>query len=601
MKKQTLYITLVTAGLFTAACNKDFLQRNPQTEISPDVYFNSAKDLETYSNSFYVGTPYSTDDINSDNVSYYSSAGEVDLMMEGGLNPNTVSKDGWNDWSDLRKYNYLLDNAHRASGDTAAINHFIGIARFFRAKFYFAKLARYSDVPWYSHVLKNTDSALYAPRSPRAVIADSIMADLNYAIAHIKPDEGNRTRVSKWTALALMSRFGLFEGTFRKYHTELGLSDKVAPFLNASVDAAQQIMANTRFQISNTGKGAADYRALFVSTSLASNPEVIQWYDCQQSLGVGNNSHTVLGWEWSVSNSLVESYLMTDGTPFTAQANYKQKTYLQVFANRDPRLAETVAYPGYSTTNDNRYYIPKPNLGGYDQLKFYPRDPAIRQGWNANYTALPIYRLAEVLLNFAEAKAELGTLTDADLTASVNKLRARVQMPDLSMTAANGNPDAVQAGLYPEVSGANKGVLLEIRRERRVELACEGLRLNDLNRWAAAARMEQAQQGMYVPALGPMDMTGDGIPDIAILANPGDTATLAGLAPDVKQNISRFYLKDANGKDNNFYLDNNTSGHISFTRYRDNPRKFIGPKYFYRPIPLSETVLNPNLKQNFGW
>ncbi|MBV8253980.1 MAG: RagB/SusD family nutrient uptake outer membrane protein [Chitinophaga sp.] len=601
MKKQTLYIALVTAGIFTAACNKDFLQRNPQTEMTPDAYFNNAKDLETYSNSFYTGTPYATDDINSDNISYYNSSGETDLMMEGGLNPNTVGTTGWGDWSDLRKYNYLLDNAGKATGDTAAINHFIGIARFFRAKFYFAKLARYSDVPWYSHVLKNTDSALYTPRSPRTLIADSIMADLNYAIAHIKPDEGNRTRISKWTALALMSRFGLFEGTFRKYHPELGLSDKTAPFLNAAVDAASQLMANTRFQISNTGKGAADYRALFVSTSLANNPEVIQWYDCQQALGVGNNTHTVLGWSWSVSNSLVESYLMTDGTPFTSQPNYKQKGFVDVFTNRDPRMAETVAYPGYSTTNDNRYYIPKPNFGGYDQLKFYPRDPSIRQGWNANYTALPIYRMAEVLLNFAEAKAELGTLTDADLAASVNKLRARVQMPNMSMAAANGNPDPVQVALYPEVSGANQGVLLEIRRERRVELACEGLRLNDLNRWASAARLEQAQQGMYVPALGPIDMTGDGVPDIAILANPGDTASLAGLTPDVRKNISLYYLKDANGKDNNFYLDNNTSGHISFTRYRDNPRKFIGPKYFYRPIQLGETVLNPNLKQNFGW
>ncbi|SHM03305.1 Starch-binding associating with outer membrane [Chitinophaga jiangningensis] len=601
MKKTTSYILLLAAGFWTASCNKEFLQKNPQTSIVPDAYFGSPKDLETYSNSFYAAATYATDDINSDNISYYSQAGELDLMMEGGLNATTVGNTGWNDWGRLRSYNYLLDNAHKATGDTALIHHYIGITRFFRAKFYFDKLARYSDVPWYSHVLSNIDSALYAPRSPRTLIADSIMADLRYAITYIKPDEGNRTRISKWTALALMSRFGLFEGTFRKYHPELKLQETATPFLEAAVTASQELINSGRFQVYNTGKGALDYRALFVSSTLASNREMIQWFECQQALKVGNNTHAVLGWTWSISNSLVETYLMKDGTPFTSQPDYNKKGFVEVFANRDPRLAETVAYPGFSTTNDDKYYIPKPNLGGFDQLKFYPRDPAQRQGWDANYTSLPLYRYAEVLLNYAEAKAELGSLTQDDLTNSVNKLRARVQMPDLLMANANANPDPVQAAAYSNVSGGNKGVLLEIRRERRVEMACEGLRLNDLNRWAAAAGMEQAQQGMYVPALGPMDITGDGIADIAILATPNDTASLAGLPPAVKQSISRYALKDVNGKENNFYLDNNTSGHISFTRYRDNKRKFVAPQYYYRPISFSEVVLNPNLTQIQGW
>lgn len=599
MKNLRLYLSFIILGSAAAACNKDYLQRLPQTNIVPEAFFNTTKDLETYTNGFYVKDYYQTDDINSDNISSYSGGGEMDLLVGNGINPTTVG--GWDDWSDLRSFNFMLDNVSKTTGDQVTINHYIGIARFFRARFYMAKVARYSDVPWYSHALSNLDSSLYKPRDPRTLVVDSIMADLQFAVDNIKPDQGNNTRVTKWTALALMARFGVFEGTFRKYHDELNLQATAGTYLQKAAWACEQLMASGKFKIYNTGKGAADYRALFASGSLSGNPEMIQWVDFQQSLGRGNNTHAVLGWTWSLSQSLVYSYLMTDGTPFTSIPGYAKRDFVSVFNNRDPRLAETVAYPGFSTTNDKSYYIPKPNLGGFDQLKFYPRDPAQRQGWDADYTALPLFRYAEVLLNYAEAKAELGTLTQTDIDNTINQLRDRVQMPHLSMGLANATPDPVQAAAYPNVTGANKGVLLEIRRERRVETACEGLRFNDVNRWKAGMRFQDSQQGMYVAALGGIDMTGDGKADIAILASPTDTSALAGLPADVRASVARFYLKDNNGKDNNFYLENGTSGHIMFTRDRDSKRVFIEPKYYYRPIPLSQIVLNANLKQIFGW
>lgn len=602
MHRFKLYISslAVITGLATISCNKDFLQRLPQTSITPEAFFNTPKDLETYTNSFYANAYYATDDINSDNVSSYSGAGEMDLMMEGRLDPVTVGNTGWNDWSSLRSYNFMLGNVYKTQGDPAAINHNIGIARFFRARFYAEKVARYSDVPWYSAALSNVDSALYKPRDPRARVVDSILADLQYAVDNIKPDLGNRTRVSKWTALALKARFCLFEGTFRKYHDELKLTD-ANRFLDSAARACHQIMNNSSFAVYNTGKNGADFQALFSSPTLAGNPEMIQWFDCQQSLGIGNNTHSVLGWMWSLSRSLMESYLMKDGTPFTSQPGYAAKGFVEVFKDRDPRLAETIAYPGFSTTNNNVLYLAKPNLGGYDQLKFYPRDPALRQGWGANYTGLPVYRFAEVLLNYAEAMAELGLLTQSDLDNSINKLRARVGMPNLSLAIANANPDATMAAAYPLVGGANKGVLLEIRRERRVEMACEGLRLNDVNRWAAGALLEKGQQGMYIPQLGGIDLSGDGIADIILLNNPADTTPIAGMPADLRGKLSRFYLKDKDGKDNNFYLENNTSGHILFTRNRDNQRSFVSPKYYYRPIQDAQRVLNPNLTQIFNW
>ena len=210
------------------------------------------------------------------------------------------------------------------------------------------------------------------------------------------------------------------------------------------------------------------------------------------------------------------------------------------------------------------------------------------------------------MLVFAEAKAELGQLTQQDLDKSINKLRDRadVKMPFLDMAAANANPDPVLAAYYPEVTGANKGVILEIRRERRVELACEGLRVEDLKRWGAGARLADSNQGIYIPGLGAYDMTGDGEPDVAILENPTATAPIDHLTNEQKENlVVTRYLKKADNTDEGFYLTgaDGKSGHIGFTTFIKVPRSFVSPKHYYYPIPKQQTILNPNLTQPFGW
>ncbi len=593
MKKISIYICFGMVAAAAVSCKKDFLDRFPKTEVTKEVFFNTPQDLETYTNGLYGLQPIVYQDIESDNTSNYQAAGYVDALVRGTIRPETVG--GWNDWGNLRRINFMLANAGKAQGDAVAIRHYFGIARYFRALFYFTKLRDFSDVPWYGKPLATDDADLYKGRDTRALIADSILADLNFAVENIKPDEGNRTRISKWTALALLSRFGLFEGTFRKYHPEVNLAADHTRFLERSVWAAEQMMTSNRFTINNTGKGGEDYRALFCSPSLNGMKEVIMWADYQQALGGGNNTHTVLGYQWALSNSLAETYLMKDGTPFTAQPGYATKTLLDVLKDRDPRMNETFASPGFSPNLDGRPYVIKPTIGGYDQVKYYPRVPAQRQGWELNFTSLPIYRYAEVLLNLAEAKAELGTITLTDLNNTVNLLRARVQMPAMTLTPA---ADPVLAAQYP---GVTSNLILELRRERRVELACEGLRFNDIMRWKAGLRLQDAQGGMYVPALGAMDVTGDGVQDIAILASPNDESPIAGLPEDVKKNLTKFYLKDAAGKDNNIYLTNGTSGRIMFTSDRDQARTFLEPKYYYRPLPQQQTVLNPALKQIFGW
>jgi hypothetical protein len=582
-------------GLFLASCEKDFLQRIPQTSITKEDFFNTPTDLQTYTNGFYSQIRSRWDDLYSDNISVYTGSSEVDNLLRGGITPATVG--GWNNWGTLRSINFMLQNVDKTTGDQKTINHYIGIARMFRANFYYTLVKRYGDVPWYGSVIGTSDEELlYKPKDSRELVVDSIMNDLEFAAANILPSLTNNTQLTRWAALQLLSRIALHEGTYRKYHDELGLESTATRFLEIAASASQEIMTNGGFTIYSTGANAADYRALFSSNNLSANKEVVFLQKNNKDEGVANNTHVVLDWQWALSADLMNDFLMSDGSAFTSLPDYDKKPFVEVFENRDPRLQETIMPPGFSTAPANAPFVIKPNFGGYLQIKFFPRDPALRAGWGLNYTDLPIYRYAEVLLNNAEAKAELGTLTQTDLDQTVNRLRRRVAMPDLSMATSNAAPDPYQALKYPLVSGSNKGVLLEIRRERRIELACEGFRFDDLYRWKAGRLLGIHSKGMYLPALGAYDVTGDGKEDIAILKEQGAEDPINHLPSEIKSKLIKFYLTDQS-----FYLENTDSGAILFGKDRQQPRNFIEPKYYYFPIPQEQTILNKNLSQPAGW
>src|SRR5690606_18748365 len=156
--------------------------------------------------------------------------------------------------------------------------------------------------------------------------------------------------------------------------------------------------------------------------------------------------------------------------------------------NRDPRLAQTIRTPGYKRVGENGVSVPDfaTSVTGYQFVK-YILAPSFDAGQSSN--DMPIMRYAEVLLNYAEAKAELGQLSQADLDRSIKLLRDRVDMPGLNMQEANASPDPYLLSEYPNVNqGAQTGVILEIRRERRVELVKEGHRYRDLLRWKEGER-----------------------------------------------------------------------------------------------------------------
>jgi hypothetical protein len=586
------------------ACDDAFMERVPKTSITAAGFFKSVADLELYVNGLYGLLPSgSFEDYGSDNVTIRLNTEPYSSLLYGRRSPDNIGE--WDLWGSLRSVNLMLTHMDDVTGDEAEIKHYEGIARYYRAHIYNLLVQKYSDVPWYDQVIETSDEEmLYKTQDPRATVVENLMADYEFAVANIKPDMGNRTRIHKYAALAELSRFALYEGTYRKYHSELNLASTANQFLQRAVSASEEIMNSGQFEL--TGKGASElvegtgilgsegFRALFSSLKLGDNREMILWaeygFTPYTRRHRADDLMVMTTNLYSMSRSLLESFLTKDGKPFSSVAGYATKTYAEVFADRDPRLAETVAYPGIyeeSPTGLQTYHVTVPGRGGYDQCKFFSRNQASEAKSTDNtgqFTSLPVYRYGEILLNYAEAKAELGQLDAAAIGRSINQLRGRVNMPDFN--AAAEVDDALKA-LYPGVSDVN---ILAIRRERRVELAGEGLRQFDIYRWGAGKLYEAvtSKQGIYVPQLPYVyDVTGDGTPDIGIATN-ASTHT-----------ADEVIWYDLDDSDITFYLENGTSGYIR--NIGDNDRKFEEPKYYYLPIPKAQIVLNPNLKQPYGW
>jgi hypothetical protein len=602
MKKYTVLLA-VTLLLGIQSCNDDFLERAPETEISKENFFNTAEDLEIYINGLYdfEGFDIYIDDRSTDNAATTGMT-EIKNMMLGTPSPTTVL-DGWNpnsDWGQLRKVNYFLDNFGKAQVDDATKNHYEGLARFFRAKFYMEKVKRYSDVPWYDRVLTSSDPDMYKARDPRTTVVDHIFEDYAFAWQHVE-DDPRVGPVDKWVVGAFYARHALYEGTFRKYHDELSLQGTADKYLQLARDVSKEIIDNGGFSLYSTGNPMQDYGDLFVSTDLTSNPEVIFSRLYQNDLlNSGWWGYMFGNYESNPGKDLLQTYLMTDGTPYTNVANYETKQFVEEFEDRDPRLYQTYAYPGWELINSSTYaqgagiYVQQltKNFSGYHQLKGFVNDVDVTV---QNGIDIPVLRFAEVLLDYAEAKAELSEVTQGDLDLSINKLRDRVGMPHLTMAPGT---DPVLVAQYPTVGGAMPDVLREIRRERRVELALEGFRFDDLMRWHAGKLIEKEPEGLYFPGLGKYDLTGDGVEDIILISNSESIPEEADKEENSLGQKLIYYRVGPAGSDASFYLSNGSSG----TCVTDPDRgEFAEPKYYYRPIPQPEVVLNPNLKQIFGW
>ena len=426
-------------------------------------------------------------------------------------------------------------------------------------------MKKYGDVPYYSTQLFPGDEALMNPREPRTFIVDKILEDLDNAIANLstRSDVGN-SRINKETALAFKTRVALFEGTWQKYHkdTPFGTSGANADkYFQACVSAAEELINGDY----TTGLHS-DYYELFGLDNMSGVNEVFLYKVSNSSESMGNNVQfytTRRTAQMSVTWQLVSSYLNNEGQPYDylgTAAEHKGNSFLEeIAADCDPRLKATVWIPGDLRVASAGETFDKPYIDrggeelcatGFQVKKFSnPNSSGAGKDWGGNSeTGYILFRYAEVLLNYAEAKYELeGTVT----TDELNQLRSRAGMPEFTVNSQASDLNAVDYGYT--ITDA----LYEIRRERRVELALEGQRDEDYRRWAAHALFAGERPLGY-----PFDATE--FPDY----NP--PLDQNGLIDYFKNQIPNGY-QFRNGQD---YLDD---------------------------IPQAELTLNPNLTQNPGW
>ena len=490
------YLIAIIGLFFLFSCEDDFLEKQPLTSVSPETFFKKADDFKIYVNQFYdlLGDPRNPDDDLNTDV-------QIGINPDQHLNGETVKPvaDGsWtNGYSNIRKVNIAL-NASTEEIQWDDVKAYVGEARFFRAWEYFKLLKRFGGVPWINEPLTTEDrDKLVTPRSPRNVIADSIVVDLDFAIANLpSKTKAQPSRLNKETALAFKSRMCLYEGTWEKYHGKENTPFQVsgsngAKYLQMAADAALQVINSGIFSINKTGD--EPYNNLFIQEDYTSNNEVILWRKYDRSIKPNNRSRAILDGiiTGGLTKKFIEDYLATDGLPMSlTNLPLGDDSLTLVIQNRDPRLAQTIYYPGVPGTIDaagNHAYYSFPDLlrsiTGYQYRKGGSPSIANVSSNNVDQTAYIYFRYAEVLLNYIEAKAELNesnaaTLTQNDFDISINKLRDRVGMPHFNFNVVITDPDDPFTGKIP-------WYLVEIRRERSVELAVEGFRMNDLFRWAA--------------------------------------------------------------------------------------------------------------------
>lgn len=591
MKKQYLLILLCCLG-FTA-CKK--LDQEPQSTASKQAVFGSENGLKLYTNSFYAMDFLPKNSTSQDAVSDYLAVKSVSDFIRPGIFNSTQSS-GWT-WTDLRNINYFIENCKDPAVPADIRNNYLGIARYFRAYFYMEKVKRFGNVPWIGKPLNINDPTLYAGRDKRELVMDSVLADINFACANIKTtNDPTRSTITKWVAYAYKSRICLFEGTFRKYHTELSLQSSATAWLENAATAAKEVMDKGGYSINTAGGAGVSYRQVFTSTVPLAN-EVLHAAVSDLTLNVLNEAN----WWWtsgtygakaSFTRTFINTYLKLDGTPFTNDPAYKTLLFKDEVKNRDLRLKQTIRSGDYKRTSGG-VQVPAPpvfsyTFTGYQPIKWTLDDMYYDAG-ALNINSIALFRYAEVLLNYAEAKAELGTLTDQDWAATVGVLRARGGITGgLNSKPVVADP-YLMANYFPGITDPS---ILEVRRERGIELSLEGFRYSDILRWKRGPLMDQEWNGFYVPSLDtPMDLNEDGILDVAFYQGTKPSPAVAGVTyVDVSATIS--------GKVNSQLLKNGTFGELTWMN--EILRKWDDKMYYY-PIPQVDFQKNPALGQNPGW
>ena len=591
---KSIYIILtILLLLFSSSCQEDFLELLPKDQLTEATTFTSNANFETFAWGFYNTFPGYWNvtgiigkDMASDLMVNNSGTQGHELLWQRKTVPSSSSI--WsNAYINIRRANLMLGNIDNSELSDDEKKHWQAVGLFFRAYEYIELLAAYGAVPWVDKVLTETDEdALYGPRTSRDEVAQNILADLKWAEENINPDGNGDNTINTDVVRALISRFGLYEGTWRKYHS---LGGEQA-YLQACVDASAALID------AHPGLHPS-YDEVFNSESLAGVKGILLYKAYEFGILNGRFSHwnrSSIGHE-DLTKKAVDQYLCTDGqTIHTSPLFDGDKDAYDEFRNRDHRLYFNTPPPFRVDTDGrnqltwkfdadprHREYIDLMATLSDDQHKTLPTmnwrglivrtSPHFRKfneghGFNVTYSGYafykysnkisrlqnrdshdaPIFRMGEVLLNYAEAMYELGLFTQQIADLTINPLRARGNVASLDISNIPNDPTR---------DADIDAVLWEIRRERGIEFLTEALgRVFDLKRWKKLVEYGgQEKLGRWV--------------------------------------VNADY-------NNRLPVQNGAAeGYISPW----GPPPGVPEHYYLEPIPSDQIVLNPQLEQNPGW
>ena len=638
---------LAAAAIGFTSCNDSFMERYPDTSLTEQTVFSNYNTFKTYAWGLYgVFTNTNILRIPGTNGAYASATSYTSdiyagylMRRQGDGNPyafqNVSSSSSGNGWafSFVYRVNVMLANIDNSGMTDADKEHWRSVGYFFRAYYYSELIARFGDVPWVDRVLGDSDKEIaYGPRTPRKEVADHVLNDLIYAEEHIKEEGDGENTINVHVVRALLSRFCLFEGTWRKYHA-LGDEDK---YFDACITYSKKLMDSYPELNSDWGE--------MLTSDLKGMKGIIlykEYVEKELTNYVLTHVERTSTHNVEMPQHIIDMYLCKDGKTIHNSSEYEwsqdgDNSMNATFRNRDPRMYHTIMPPykvkdgkgDYSTwsyTSDpaDREYIDimganescsnpgigmkrlpgqnwsaslvrrVPNLQGGAQYtiegkKYGPHAyVASRSGyyvwknwdnWEENYNNAqvntadkPVFKIEEVLLNYAEAMFETNQFTQTIADETINKLRKRAGVADMVVAQIDGNFDPKRGKYYPK--GNDNGILVdpvlwEIRRERIIELMGEGFGFYDVRRWRMAPWFVNMQQkGMWISKTELSSLT---------LLNE-----MTGTSDGANGSMTEGYI----------YL------------FNDPLKEGKGwlEKYYLYQVPLEEIALNPNLTQNPGW
>ncbi len=491
--KKIKILSLLFILLFIFGCN-DYLTRDPLDEITDTPEFwNEENNIRTVAiglyDQYFEGWRAGwsrTDWYAETNVADWNDDNAQRVATFFTKVPPTTDNTHWS-FVNLRRVNILIDRVGKTTALTEETkNHWLAVGRFFRAMEYFKLVSKFGDVPWYDTPLESTDKeALYQVRQPRTVIMDHVAEDLDFAYKNLRTSDGvDKLYLVRDVAYAYSSKIMLFEGTWQKYNAKN--NEYAKKYLTIARDAAKKLIDDGKYSL------VPDYKSLTTSISLAGNSEVVIYREYDASV----LTHSLMSFQntenegSSPSRSLIDSYLSNNGLPISQPENkiYKgDKWFYDEIADRDPRLYATIDTTGIRLEGPQTPYA----ASGYFANRFVNEslidDPGGKS--STNITDCPVMKYNEVLMNYIEAAAELAelgghTLVQADFDKTINVIRNResTKMPNVILAGNNLSAKGVIIN-DPLRDSDVSPILWEIRRERRIELAYEGIRFNDIRRW----------------------------------------------------------------------------------------------------------------------